>query len=146
MWQCMKEVAIVFITSTIVWSLDFPGDSDGTASAYNARDPGSISGSGKSPGEGNGNPLQYGKSHGWRSLVGYSPWGGKVSDRTKQLHFHFQITGREHSPTHQQEIGLKIYSAWPRPSEQDPVSPSVSLSHQEASISLLSLSFRGQTE
>ena len=32
------------------------------------------------------------------------------------------------------------------PSEQDPVSPSVSLSHQEPSISLLSLSIRGKTE
>ena len=39
-----------------------------------------------------------------------------------------QITRREHSPTHQQKIGLKIYWAWPHPSEQDPVSPSVSLS------------------
>ena len=57
-----------------------------------------------------------------------------------------QITGREHSPTHQQKIGLKSYWAWPRPSEQDPVSPSVSLSHQEASVSLLFLSLREQTE
>ena len=30
--------------------------------------------------EGNGNPLQYSKSHGWRSLVGCSPWGLKESD------------------------------------------------------------------
>ena len=37
----------------------FPGGSDGKASAYNAGDPGSIPGSGRSPGEGNGNPLQY---------------------------------------------------------------------------------------
>ena len=28
-----------------------------------------------------------GKSHGWRSLVGYSPWGRKESDTTEQLHF-----------------------------------------------------------
>ena len=33
--------------------------SDGKASVYNAGDPGSIPGSGRSPGEGNGNPLQY---------------------------------------------------------------------------------------
>ena len=32
---------------------------DGKASAYNAGDLGSIPGSGRSPGEGNGNPLQY---------------------------------------------------------------------------------------
>ena len=38
---------------------DFPGGSDGKVSAYNAGDPGSIPGSGRSPGEGNGNPLQY---------------------------------------------------------------------------------------
>ena len=39
--------------------MDFPGGSDGKAFAYNAGDPGSVPGSGRSPGEGNGNPLQY---------------------------------------------------------------------------------------
>jgi len=58
-----------------------------------------------------------------------------------------QTTGREHSPIiHQQKIGLKIYRAWPCPPKQDPVSPPVSISHQEASVSLLSFSIRGQTE
>ena len=37
----------------------FPGGSDGKASVYNAGDQGLIPGSGRSPGEGNGNPLQY---------------------------------------------------------------------------------------
>ena len=37
----------------------FPGGSDDKASAYNAGDPGSTPGLGRSPGEGNGNPLQY---------------------------------------------------------------------------------------
>ena len=37
--------------------LDFLGGSDGKASVYNAGDPGSIPGLGRSPGEGNGNPL-----------------------------------------------------------------------------------------
>ena len=37
----------------------FPGGSDGKASVYNAGDPGSVPGSGRSSGEGNGNPLQY---------------------------------------------------------------------------------------
>ena len=37
----------------------FPGSSDGKASAYNVGDLGSIPGLGRSPGEGNGNPLQY---------------------------------------------------------------------------------------
>ena len=37
----------------------FPGGSDGKASVYDAEDPGSSPGLGRSPGEGNGNPLQY---------------------------------------------------------------------------------------
>ena len=39
--------------------LGFPGGSEGKASACSARDPASIPGLGRSPGEGNGNPLQY---------------------------------------------------------------------------------------
>ena len=39
--------------------MDFPGGSDSKASAYNAGDPVSIPGWGRSPGKGNGNPLQY---------------------------------------------------------------------------------------
>ena len=38
---------------------DFPGSSDAKASAYNARDLGSIPGSRRSPGEGNSSPLLY---------------------------------------------------------------------------------------
>ena len=39
--------------------MNFPGGSDSRVSAYNAGDPGSIPGLGRSRGEGNGNPLQY---------------------------------------------------------------------------------------
>ena len=39
--------------------MHFPGGSDGKASAYSEGDLGSIPGSGRYPGEGNGNPLQY---------------------------------------------------------------------------------------
>ena len=39
--------------------LGFPGGLDGKASPCNVRDPGSIPGLGRCPGEGNGNPLQY---------------------------------------------------------------------------------------
>ena len=66
--------------------MDFPGGSDGKASACNAGDPGSIPGSGRSPGEGNGNPLQYSclenpmDGGAWQ---GYSPWGRKESDKTE---------------------------------------------------------------
>ena len=56
------------------------------ASAGDVRDVGLILGSGRSPGEGNGNPLQYScleNPHGQRSPVGYSPWGHKESDMTE---------------------------------------------------------------
>ena len=39
--------------------MGFPGDSEVKASAWKVGDPGSIPGSGRSPGEGNGNPPQY---------------------------------------------------------------------------------------
>ena len=36
--------------------------------------------------------LLPGKSHGWRSLVGCSPWGREKSDTTERLHFHFPLS------------------------------------------------------
>ena len=33
-----------------------------------------------------------GKSHGWRNLVGCSPWGCYESDTTERLHFHFSLS------------------------------------------------------
>ena len=36
--------------------------------------------------------LLPGKSHGWRGLVGYSPWGHEEVDTTEQLHFHFSLS------------------------------------------------------
>ena len=57
-----------------------------------ARDTGLIPGSGRSPGVGNGNPLQYsylGKSRGQRSLEGYSPWGHEEQDMlSRHSHTH----------------------------------------------------------
>ena len=54
------------------------------AIAGDTGDLGSIPGSGRSPEEGNGNPLQdSGKSHGQRNQAGYSPWGRKESDTTE---------------------------------------------------------------
>ena len=70
-------------------TVNFPGGSvveNPPANAGDTGDPGSIPGSGRSRGGGNGNPLQYflsGKSNGQRSLVGYSPWSCKESDMTE---------------------------------------------------------------
>ena len=36
--------------------------------------------------------LLPGKSHGWRNLVGCSPWGREESDMTERLHFHFPLS------------------------------------------------------
>ena len=65
----------------------FLGGSDGKESASNAGDPGLIPGLGRSPGEGNGNPLVFlpGESHRQRSLAGCSPRGRKESDTTERL-------------------------------------------------------------
>ena len=53
-----KVMSLLFnIVSRFV--MGFPGGSEVKVSAWNAGDPGSIPGSGRSPGEGNGNPLQY---------------------------------------------------------------------------------------
>ena len=57
--------------------MNFPGGSDGKEFACNAGDLGLISELGRSPGGGQGNPLQYScleNPHGQRSLMGYSPW------------------------------------------------------------------------
>ena len=69
------------------------GGSGGKASVYNEGDWGSIPRSGRFPWrrKWQSTPvLLPGKSHGQRSLVGYSPWGRKELERTERLHFHFQ--------------------------------------------------------
>ena len=58
------------------------------ANVGEVRDVSSIPVLGRSPEERNGNPLQYsclGNPRGQRSLVGYSPWGHRESDRTERL-------------------------------------------------------------
>ena len=60
-FSIMVSLGYMLNNGTAGWygSLGLPGDSDDKESACNAGDPDSISGSGRSPGEGNGNPLQY---------------------------------------------------------------------------------------
>jgi len=66
-----------FFTTSI--TLGFPGSSAGKESACNAGDPGSIPGSGRSPGEGNSYPLQYSDLE--NSM-------GSKRDRLSDFHFH----------------------------------------------------------
>ena len=69
----------------------FPGGSDSKSVCLQCGRPGFDSWVGKIPWrrKWQSTPaLLPGKSHGWRSLTGYSPWGRKESDTTERLHFH----------------------------------------------------------
>ena len=85
----------IFLTQELNWGLlhCFPGGSEGKTSSCNAGDPGSIPGSGTSPGGGHGNPLKYSclenpmDSGAWQATVQRVPKGRtRLSDK----HFHFQ--------------------------------------------------------
>ena len=68
-----------------------PGGSDGIESACSVGDVGSVPGLGRSPGEGDGNPLLYScleNPRGQRTLASYSPWGRKELDTTDELSTH----------------------------------------------------------
>ena len=59
MLSCLVDSLPPYGLTLWIDPIDFPGSSDGKASAYNAEDPGSNPGLGRAPAEGNGNPLQY---------------------------------------------------------------------------------------
>ena len=70
--------------------LGFPGGSADRESACNVGDLGSIPGLGRSPGEGNGNPLQYSGLESSMDCT-WGPWGLKELDTTEQLSLHFTL-------------------------------------------------------
>ena len=92
------------ICKELLMKQSFPGGSDGKESACNAGDPGLIPGLGRSPGEGNGNPLQYSclgnlmDRGAWRATV----MGHKESETIERLSLMNQY---EKSP--QKEIGKR---------------------------------------
>ena len=72
-----------------------PGGSEVKASACNAGDLGSIPGLGRSPGKGNGNPLQYSCLENptdggawWAAVRGVTESQTRLSDFTFTFHFH----------------------------------------------------------
>ena len=79
--QCTNKWKEILNVISVMFNIKygFPDGSDGKECACNAGDLGSMLGSGRPSGEGNGNPLWFlpGESHGQRSLAGYSPWGRK---------------------------------------------------------------------
>ena len=79
-----------YIWASLVTQLGFSGGSEGKASAWNVRRPGFDSWVRKIPWRRKWKPIPIplpGKSHGQRSLVGYSPRGHKESDTTERVHF-----------------------------------------------------------
>ena len=89
----------------------FPGGSDDKESACNAGDLGSIPGSGRSPGEGNGNPLQYSylensvdRGAWWATLHGVAKSQTQLSDLTL---YACPI------PPPLQSLVINLYSAFP---------------------------------
>ena len=110
----------------------FPHSSVGKESACNAEDPSSIPGSGRSPGEGIGYPLQYS----WASLVaqlvknppacgrpGFDPWVGKIPWRRERLP----------TPVFWRREFHVLYSPWGRKESDMTERPSLSLSGYVAS-------------
>ena len=86
------DILLSFLTFYFVlgysrWGMSFPGGSDGKEFACNAGDLGLIPGMGRSPGEGNANPLQYScleNLQAQRSLAGYSLRGRKSWTRLSE--------------------------------------------------------------
>ena len=93
--SCKKCVIASESEDLVFRGQGFPGSSDGKASAYSAGDLGSIPGLGRSPGEGNGNPLQYSclenpmdRGAWWATAHGVAKSQTRLSDFIS-LHFTF---------------------------------------------------------
>ena len=88
------------IKSIHISILGFPCGSDGKASAQNSGDSGSSLGQ-EDPWRRTWQPIPEllpRNFHGWRSLVGYSPWGHKELDTTERFHFHISILYMKSKP------------------------------------------------
>ena len=74
---------------------NIPGGSEGKVSVYNVGDLSSIPGSGRFPGEGNDNPLQYSCLENPMDRGAWCPWGRKESDTTDDFTFTLKIKRRK---------------------------------------------------
>ena len=82
----LKEISPEYSLEGLMLKLQFIGGSDSKASVYNEGDLGLIPRSGRIPGEGNGNPLQYSCLENPTDGGAWCPWGREESDTTEQLH------------------------------------------------------------
>ena len=93
---------------------DFPGASGGREPTCSGGDAGSIPGLGRSPGEGNGSPLQY---SGLENSMDYIVHGvAKSRTRLSNLHFYFQwypqLSGEQPAPSHSFSVAQNQVSRW----------------------------------
>ena len=104
--------------------------------ARDARDSGSVPGSGRSPGEGHGfTPVFLPEElHRQRRLAGYSPWGCKESDVAERVHTHTYTHTHTHTHTHETDRYTQLGSqSCSRPSRKPPCGSGDSRSKTSAS-------------
>ena len=87
----------------LLWCKGFPGGSDGKEISCSVGDQGSIPGLGRSPGEGNGYPLQYSGLENSVNCIVY----GVAKSRTQLSDFHFHFYGVNCDLTRQGTIFLR---------------------------------------
>ena len=116
---------------TVLKSESFPGGSDGKESACNVgdvRDLSSFPGLGRSPGGGQGNPLQYScleNPHGQKSLVGCSSLGHEDSDMTETIaSMHLEIASGSSALKDGPYLRCKSWAMSLSETEEDPVGSS----------------------
>ena len=88
----LRDLALMH-TVMVTLSLGFPGGSDSQESACNAEDLGSTPGSGRSPGEGNGDPPQYSCLE---NSLDRGAWQARVRGACKELNMTEQLTQAQH--------------------------------------------------
>ena len=89
----VKAESVGLLSSPLLSPMGSPGGSDGKSVCLQCRRPGFDPGVRKILWRRTWHPtpvLLPGKSHGWSSLVGYSPWGCKESDTTERLALHMR--------------------------------------------------------
>ena len=107
--------------STGKYVYGFPGGSEVKASACNAGDLGSIPGSGRSPGEGNGNPLQYSCLENpmdggvwWATVHGVTKSRTRLNEWLKRLKYVYISSLEKEMATHSSIL------AWEIPRTEEP--------------------------
>ena len=110
--------AAMNIQSSQKINTSFSSGSDGKASCLQCGRPGFNPWIRKIPWRRKWQPtpvLLSGKSHGWRSLVGYSPWGRKELDTTERLQFQFpSIPTIKRTQEAMSSVGLQRAQFWVR--------------------------------